>query len=115
MGNRWHIPKDAELCLRKEFRVCAYCRRRMKSHRGAIGSPRDKATFEHLNRNGPFYWTDGLQMRDVVIVCSQCNSSRGQKRLSDWFESTYCQAKQINATTVAPRVREYLRSKAARR
>lgn len=87
----------------------------MKAHVGVIGNPKDKATIEHLNRKGPFYWLDDLKEKHLVIVCAQCNSSRGTKRLVDWFASPYCLAKRINARTVAPRVRHYLRTAVARR
>src|SRR5262245_35553347 len=110
MGNSWHIPKEVETRLRKKFTVCAYCGRQMKLHLGVKGSPGDKATFEHLNRNGPFYWSDGLQEKDVVITCAQCNASRGRKTLVDWFKSLYCLQRGISQETVAPEVRDYLRT-----
>ena len=115
MANRWRIPAEVELRLRRRFRDCAYCGRQMKAHDGQAGNVRDKATIEHLNRHGPFYWPDGLREQDLVIVCGQCNPSRGSKRLVDWFESPYCRERRINAGTVAPEVRSYLRTSAARR
>jgi hypothetical protein len=62
----------------------------MNSYLGTLGSPKDKATIEHLNRKGPFYWDDGLKVEDLVICCGSRNSSRGTKKLSDWFNSKYC-------------------------
>jgi hypothetical protein len=87
----------------------------MKTYDGVIGCPSDKATFEHLNRNGPFYWSQGLQEKHLIIVCCRCNSSRGSKRLTDWFKSSYCRTKRINSKTVAARVRQYLRTGLAKR
>jgi hypothetical protein len=87
----------------------------MKTYGSVIGCPGDKATFEHLNRYGPFYWSQGLQEKHLVIVCGRCNSSRGRKRLTDWFNSPYCRAIQINSKTVAARVRQYLRTGLAKR
>ena len=87
----------------------------MKAYRGVLGCPKNKATIEHLNRNGPFYWGDGLREEHLVIVCIQCNASRGRKRLKDWFASAYCKERGISARTVAPRVKQYLRTAAAKR
>jgi hypothetical protein len=115
VGNRWGIPREVEVRLRRAFRTCAYCGCSMKAHRGFIGVPRDKATFEHLNRKGPFYWSDGLMEKDVVIACARCNSSRGRKRLSDWFASPYCRTRGITARSVSRQIRKYLRTVAAKR
>ncbi len=82
-----------ETRLRRGFKTCAYCARAMKAHRGVRGCPSDKATIEHLNREGPFRWSAGLQERDLVIACARCNSSRGKKRPVDWFTSPYCVAR----------------------
>ena len=115
MANRWQIPIEVEVRLRRKFKVCAYCSRRMKAHIGVIGNPADKVTIEHLNRNGPFYWSDGLKEKHLVLVCAQCNSSRGRKRLVDWFASPFCLSKGINMRTVAAHVRRYLLTASARR
>ena len=115
MANRFQIPQDVETRLRRAFKVCAYCRRRMKAHVGVIGNPPDKATIEHLNRHGPFHWRDGLLEDHLVICCGRCNSSRGTKRLSDWFAATYCLGRGINTRTVAARVRRYALTALAKR
>ena len=115
MANRWEIPQEIELRLKQAFRLCAYCGKKMRSHAGILGCPQDKATFEHLNRHGPFRWSDGLREEHLVIACAQCNSSRGRKLLSEWFMSEYCIARGISPTTVAAQVKRYLRTTAARR
>lgn len=69
---------------------------------------RDWATIEHLNFAGPFYWKDGLQAEEIVICCGSCNSSRGVKKLPDWFSSPYCIERNITAATVAAPVKKYL-------
>ena len=60
---------------------------------GIAGCPADKATIEHLNREGPFYWSGGLVEEHLVIACGRCNASRvasgwwtGSPRLTvaDW-------------------------------
>jgi hypothetical protein len=87
----------------------------MKTLHNGTGDRGAMPTTEHLNRYGPFYWSDGLQEKHLVIVCGRCNSSRGTKRIADWFASPYCLAKRITATTVAARVRQYLRAAIAKR
>ena len=87
----------------------------MKAYCGVLGCPSDKATIEHLNRQGPFYWSEGLQEKDLAIVCAQCNASRGKKRLTHWFASPYCRTNGINKSTVAPQVKRYLRTTSAKR
>jgi hypothetical protein len=115
----WAITRDSdhvESCLRRTYQVCAYCRGAMRVHAGISGCPADKATIEHLNRKGPFYWSSRrLQEKHLVIACGRCNASRGRKRFIDWFDSPYCRKWGINRETVAPRVRQYLRSGAAKR
>jgi hypothetical protein len=109
MANQFGIPQEEECRLREKFKDCAYCRQPMKEHLGVLGCPSDKATIEHLNRHGPFYWKDGLLEADLVLCCGSCNSSRGTKRLFDWFKSPYCVQKGITASTVADEVKWYLR------
>ena len=109
MANRFQIPQEVEIRLRQKFKVCAYCGRRMKAQASIKDDRRGMPTIEHLNRKEPFYWSNGLhglQEKHLVLCCAQCNSSRGTKRLTDWFASPYCLAKHINARSVAPRVRQ---------
>src|SRR5262245_21563265 len=115
MANDFQIPPDVELRIRREFKTCAYCGRRFRSPVGGIGTCGTKATIEHLNRHGPTYWSEGLREEHLVIVCGRCNSSRGRKRLSEWFASPYCTSRCIGPNTVAQRVRQYVRSAIAKR
>lgn len=75
----------------------------MQEYPNAIGTPRDKATIEHLNVAPP--WNNP---ETVAICCGSCNSSRGNKQLADWFETSYCVERNINKGTVAGVVREYI-------
>ncbi len=85
----------------------------MRQHPGVRGCPKDKATIEHLNRKGPFYWSDGLREEQLVLCCGACNSSRGTKLLTVWFGSIYCLENRIGTATVAEEVRRYLQTEAA--
>ncbi|HEV7701497.1 MAG TPA: hypothetical protein VGO43_14805 [Pyrinomonadaceae bacterium] len=105
--NKFKIPAEVLTAIRERDRACAYCGKAMVfPYERARCS--DSATIEHLNRDGPFDWPE-CQAEDLVICCSACNSSRGQKLLTDWFASRYCLDRKITAETVSDAVREYLR------
>ena len=110
MANKFGIPENELLKIRARDKRCVYCHKEM-IYLFISDKQRDCATIEHLNFDGPFYWKEGLQIEDVVICCGSCNSSRGVKRLSDWFSTKYCIAKNINESTVADPVKEYLNRK----
>lgn len=112
MSNSFKIPADVEDRLRRRDPLCAYCRRKMKPYPGVRGCPGDKATIEHLHRHPPFYWPDVTE-EGLVIACGSCNSSRGRKRLKDWFDSPYCRERSVGPDTVSPVVQAYLLSDAA--
>jgi len=68
----------------------------------------DSATIEHLSPDPPYYWLQGMKADNIVICCGACNSSRGAKQLSDWFQTSYCAEKGICAESVAEPVKHYL-------
>lgn len=45
----------------------------------------------------------------VAFCCGNCNSSRGNKKLLDWFKSSYCIKRNINYGTVVNPVGEYIK------
>lgn len=106
-NNKFRIPNDILRSIRERDKNCAYCHKPMFSPYDR-GRAIDSATIEHLNREGPFYWKDGLAAEDLVICCGACNSSRGAKLLTEWFLSEYCLERSINISTVAEPVRSYL-------
>jgi hypothetical protein len=110
MSNRFGISREDEEALRARDKACVYCRKAMKAY-GETHNGKDRtdlATIEHLNFDGPFYVSDGLRKEDVVICCCPCNSSRGTRRLLDWFNTEYCVSRNIKEDTVAEPVRNYL-------
>jgi hypothetical protein len=109
MANRFGIPSVVEQRLRTRDTRCVYCHTRFSRR-----SPKNRPTIEHLSEKPPFYWSDGLKEDGLAICCSSCNSSRGKKKLRDWFRTPYCRerARPINTRTVAAAVRRYLRSAA---
>ena len=107
MVNKFRIPENKLINILKRDKNCVYCHKCM-IYPYDINYRKDSATIEHLNFDGPFYWNKGLEEPDIVICCGQCNSSRGIKKLSDWFKSDYCITKNINKNTVAEPVKKYL-------
>lgn len=113
MSNSFGISRQDEEELRARDKPCVYCRKVMKTHaeiKAAQGERADEATIEHLNFAGPFYVRDGLRKEDLVICCRGCNSSRGERRLLDWFRPDYCVRRNIKVDTVAGPVNRYLRN-----
>ena len=108
MANKFGIPEDELLKIRTRDEDCVYCHKIMIYP--CIGNKQsDWATIEHLSSEAPFYWKDGMKSSNIVICCGSCNSSRGVKKLSDWFKMQYCVERNINETSVAEPVKEYLR------
>ena len=94
--------------IRLRDKVCVYCEKKMiypHTKKNRV----DWATIEHLNRFAP--WNNS---KTVAISCWSCNSSRGQKKLREWFKSKYCETKEINEKTVAEVVKKYLRKPESR-
>jgi hypothetical protein len=40
---------------------------------------KNKATIEHFNEDGPFYWKDGLKEEDLAICCGASKSISEKK------------------------------------
>jgi|SRR5450759_2375391 hypothetical protein len=112
MANVFGIPTGIEHKLRARDQRCVYCHKAMKAYPRTRGTPGAKATIEHLKYRGPVYWGEGLErlgLEGLAICCGACNSSRGNKPLAAWFASPYCDERDINARTVAPVVKRFLR------
>ena len=102
MSNNYNIPDWLEEKVRNRDKKCIYCRVKMKEYRHTKGTPGDKATFEHIDNDGP------PTVGNIAMCCATCNSSKGTKKLRDWLKSDYCRAKNINLKTVAPIIRKYI-------
>jgi 5-methylcytosine-specific restriction endonuclease McrA len=103
--NRWKIPASLEDEIRKRDKCCVYCRAIFKDHLHARGVPKNKATWEHIDNNEA-----NVSKTNVVLCCGACNSSKGEKRLLKWFESEYCRKRNINARSVSPVIRKWLKA-----
>ena len=109
--NSFGIPEHVLSELRSRDKDCVYCRKTLIYPYVAKGST-NCATIEHLNCDGPFLWSNGLQADDLAMCCGSCNSSRGIRTLTDWFRTPDCIEKNINANTVAAPVRSFLERRA---
>lgn len=107
MRNKFGILEKDLKKIKERDSKCVYCNKKL-IYPYNKKNQRDSATIEHLNFDGPFYTKDGLKLEDIAMCCGSCNSSRGQKKLIDWFKSEYCINKNINANTVAKIVKDYL-------
>ncbi len=102
MKNNYGLPGDALDLIFKRDEVCVYCKKNMADHHA--NNPRaDWYTIEHLNYLPP--WSNPAT---VVMCCWGCNSSRGNKKLEDWFMTDYCLTRNIALNTVTETVREYI-------
>ncbi len=110
MKSKYGIPKNELESIIGNHKNCAYCSKIMIFPYD-VNNRKESATIEHLNWEGPFYWSDNLSTQDIVIVCHSCNSSRGVKDLKNWFKSNYCIEKNINIDTVHKRVKDYINRK----
>lgn len=102
MSNNYGLPEDKVDEVRARDKTCVYCHKSMTDPKDR-GSRTDWATIEHLNHLPP--WDNPST---IAICCASCNSSRSDKRISDWFKTQYCIERNINLETVAEPVRKYI-------
>jgi 5-methylcytosine-specific restriction endonuclease McrA len=97
MANNWNIPAWLETEVRERDKTCVYC--------GTPFTPvnisrKSAASWEHIINNAKI-----VTRENIVLCCCGCNSSKGQKKLSDWLQSKYCKDRGITPETVAPIVK----------
>src|SRR5271157_2011837 len=114
MANRWGISSRIlenatkydipDLVVSQEARrdkSCVYCKLKFRT---GVRSRKNLASWEHMDDNSlrhPRVW-------NIALCCGSCNTSRGPKGLTEWFDSAYCRKKNISRQTVAPVIRRYL-------
>lgn len=102
MKNNYGFLSEELQKIFERDKVCVYCKKDMKSH-DADNKHADWFTIEHLNYLPP--WNN---IETVTICCWSCNSSRDNKKLREWFTTSYCIDKEININTVSKPVRKYI-------
>ncbi len=110
MSNKYGIPADIEAEIRKRDKVCVYCGKEMISPK-SVGSRMDWATIDHLDYEPPFEYRPEQTKEDFAISCWRCNCIlRGNKKLSVWLAEEFNKKDgDINAKTIAPVIKKYLR------
>ena len=101
--NKWGIPEWLEREVSARDKSCAYCGIEMLEAVSA-GAPRKAAaTWEHIiNDSG------NVSRENIVRCCTSCNSSKGQKPLADWIQSSYCKSRGITRDSVSAIVKQAL-------
>ena len=103
--NIWDIPDWLESEVRARDKKCVYCGIEM-FQKMPRGSPRKAvATWEHIINDARV-----VTRENIALCCSACNSSKGQKTLADWLQSTYCVRRGVNEDAVAQIVKDALRT-----
>jgi len=83
--------------------MCVYCGIEMLT-KVPRGKPRKTAaTWEHIINDMRI-----ITRENIVLCCSACNSSKGQKTLAEWLQSNYCTGRSINENTVAQIIKDAL-------
>lgn len=107
------ITKEEIEFIKQRDKICVYCRKQFDITRSQ-NNRKDWDTIEHLNHRqdwdsvGSYHKKNKPVEEIIAICCAACNSSRGSKPLSDWFNAEYCMQKDINYGTVARVVKKYI-------
>ncbi|OIO34060.1 MAG: hypothetical protein AUJ70_01870 [Candidatus Omnitrophica bacterium CG1_02_40_15] len=104
MTNKWNISDWLEEKVRRRDNHCVYCDIKLKGYPYIKGTPHDKATWEHINNN-----EKDICKWNITLCCASCNSSKGAKKLLDWFDAPFCKNKKINKKTVADIIKKYIK------
>lgn len=94
MANNWNIPDWLEQEVRERDNRCVYCGAEFTA---ATVSKKSAASWEHIINDANI-----ITRENIVLCCCGCNASKGQKQLSVWLQSKYCNERGISPDTVAP-------------
>ena len=81
--------------------ACVYCGIHMIEKMPSGSSRQTVATWEHIINDASI-----VTRENIARCCVVCNSSKGTKKLSDWFQSSCCKKRGINEDTVAEVVKD---------
>lgn len=93
--NNWNIPQLLEEKIRNRDKKCVYCGKEFDD----ITYP----TWEHIINDENI-----VTEENIALCCNACNSSKSNKKLSDWLQSKYCKNNHISADTVAAVIKNAL-------
>jgi len=97
MANKWNIPESMENEIRKRDTVCVYCCNPFTLPKESV---RSAPSWEHIIND-----IEIITRENIALCCRGCNSSKGQKQLSEWLGSMYCKTHGITPESVAPIVK----------
>ena len=95
--NHWRIPDWLENEVKLRDRKCVYCGIQMLDRPPTGGHRGRVATWEHILNDARI-----IRRENIARCCASCNSSKGNRGLSEWLRSDYCKKRGITADTVAP-------------
>jgi hypothetical protein len=102
MANNWNIPSWLEELVRERDKVCVYCGREFTS----VNISRKTAiSWEHIINDATI-----ITKENIALCCIGCNASKGQKQLSVWLQSEYCNRSGITPESVATVVKQAILS-----
>lgn len=102
MANNWNIPNWLEEEVRERDTNCVYCRVVFTPF---LVSRKTAVSWEHIINDATI-----ITRENIVLCCGSCNASKGQKKLSVWLQSEYCLNRGINLETVAPIIKQAIKS-----
>lgn len=98
MANNWNIPGWLEKEVRARDIRCVYCGTDFLSPKE---SARLSPSWEHIINDASI-----ITRENIALCCRGCNASKGQKSVSAWLGSKYCQERGITEATVAPIIQQ---------
>lgn len=102
MANNWKIPAWLEKEVRERDKRCVYCGVEFTSVKI---SKKTTASWEHIINDAKI-----ITRENIALCCCGCNASKGQKQLSIWLQSPYCEERGISVQTVAPIIQEAIKN-----
>jgi hypothetical protein len=94
--NSWGIPAWLEDEVKNRDKACVYCGVEMVEKMPLGGSRKIMATWEHIINDARI-----VTRENIARCCVSCNSSKGNRKLSVWLESSYCNSRGISSGSVA--------------
>lgn len=98
MANNWNIPAWLEIEVRDRDKKCVYCGTDFTYYKESVKS---SASWEHIINDARI-----ITSENIALCCRGCNSSKGQKKLSEWLQTDYCKKRHISIDTVAGIVKQ---------
>ena len=94
MANSWKVPAWLETEVRARDTACVYCGCKFLSPAESIKA---SASWEHIINDETI-----ITRENIALCCRGCNASKGQRSVSEWLSTKYCQDRGITADSVAP-------------